>query len=66
MCVTLFFSLSSLWYADLRLCYPIGNLTRVQYEYDTSFFNGYYRKLSKAPPTPGDSGPKERAEVSIH
>ena len=41
---------SSLVYVDLRLCFPIGNVTRLQYELDTSFFNGYYKMLTKAPP----------------
>ena len=51
---------------DLRLCYPIGNITRLQYEYDTSLFNGYYKTLTKTTPTSEGAGTRdaERAEVS--
>ncbi len=52
---------STLWFVDLRLCYPIGNVSRHQYEYDTSFFNGYYRTLTKtAPSSPDLSCPREK------
>ena len=59
---------SSLWFVDLRLCYPIGNITRLHYEYDTSLFNGYYKTLTKTTPTPTEvNGTKEpeRPEVRI-
>ena len=54
---------SNLWFVDLRLCYPIGNITRHQYEYDTSFFNGYYRMLTKTTPTPDPGCPREKDRV---
>ena len=55
---------SNLWFVDLRLCYPIGNVTRQQYEYDTSFFNGYYKVLTKTPPSPDLNCPRDRADAN--
>ena len=56
---------SSLLFVDLRLCYPIGSITRLQYEYDTSFFNGYYKKTTPTGSKVHESKEKYRAEVSV-
>ena len=42
---------SSLCFVDLRLCYPLGHVTRTCYEYDISFLNGYYKMHNQEPTT---------------
>ena len=61
-----FQSPSSLHFVDLRLCYPTGHITRTCYEYDTSFFNGYYQSehkgsFSPPPPVPAAAAIKREA-----
>lgn len=57
---------SSLLYVDLRQCYPIGNMTRFQYEYDTSFFNGYYKVHNKTTPTTEVNRSKEKEPAELN